>query len=272
MNDYYVYCLKHPKTDIPFYIGKGLHESRMYRHEEDTIRGSVPHGNKLLFNKITKVLRECGEIKYEKIQDGLSEESALQLETFEILKYGRRDNKTGILCNLTNGGEGVSGLKHSAKSKKLMSDSYNSGERVNISIDNFKLASASNVGVRKLSPRRDEIITLYDTMTLKELCIFLNSSYSTVKNYLTELGIYIPNKNRRMSEEDKRKRLGREPRAVNQYDINGNFIKTHKSISAACVDIGKIPITKGNIGGCCRQQQNSAYGYKWRYTDAVPKV
>lgn len=38
---------------------------------------------------------------------------AFLLENELVLKYGRVDNNTGILRNLTNGGEGSSGFKHS---------------------------------------------------------------------------------------------------------------------------------------------------------------
>lgn len=49
---------------------------------------------------------------------------------------------------------------------------------------------------------------------------------------------------------------------INQYDLNGNFIKRHKSFADAAKEIGK---TSSNIHRCCNHKCNKAYGYIWRY-------
>jgi hypothetical protein len=46
------------------------------------------------------------------VQEGLTEEEAFSLERYCISMYGRIDQCAGILRNLTDGGEGVSGYKH----------------------------------------------------------------------------------------------------------------------------------------------------------------
>ena len=56
------------------------------------------------------------------LHENLSEDQAKDLEIQEIFKYGRKDLRTGILTNLTNGGEGVSGMIHSENTKKIMSE------------------------------------------------------------------------------------------------------------------------------------------------------
>jgi hypothetical protein len=43
------------------------------------------------------------------IQDNLNENEAFNLECKLIAQYGRKDLGTGILRNMTDGGEGVSG-------------------------------------------------------------------------------------------------------------------------------------------------------------------
>jgi len=110
--DYYVYHLIDPKTNLPFYVGKGRME-RIYDHEKDVLNGRIPHNNKLLFYKIKKVLRESGNIKYIKIFENLESDDSYDKELLEIKKYGRRSNKTGILCNMTDGGEYFVGFKQS---------------------------------------------------------------------------------------------------------------------------------------------------------------
>jgi hypothetical protein len=52
-NKYYVYSLIDPRTNVPFYIGKGI-GARLYRHEKNVINGKIPNDNNYLFNKIRK--------------------------------------------------------------------------------------------------------------------------------------------------------------------------------------------------------------------------
>ena len=50
---------------------------------------------------------------------------------------------------------------------------------------------------------------------------------------------------------------------VLQYDLQDNFIKEWSSVKEATdfINRGK----GGGIGSCCRGQQNTAYGYKWKW-------
>lgn len=51
-------------------------------------------------------------------------------------------------------------------------------------------------------------------------------------------------------------------RIVNQYDLNGNFIKKWYCIK----DIqDKLGFDNRNISACCRKKRPTAYGYKWEY-------
>lgn len=119
-NKYYVYALS-DSSGIPFYVGKG-HGNRMYDHESKVRNGIIPHHNKHLFYKIQKIILLEGCIVYKKLHNDLCEADALKLEMEEIKKFGRSVNGSGKLCNLTSGGEGISGLKHSVSTKKRMSE------------------------------------------------------------------------------------------------------------------------------------------------------
>lgn len=55
------------------------------------------------------------------VQEFLTEAEAFEAEKFLISFYGRKDLGTGCLRNLTNGGEGVSGLRHSSETKLKLS-------------------------------------------------------------------------------------------------------------------------------------------------------
>ena len=53
---------------------------------------------------------------------------------------------------------------------------------------------------------------------------------------------------------------------VNQYDKEGNFIKTWKGAEYVMKELG---ICNSNITKCCQGKRYSAGGYVWRYVDDV---
>lgn len=53
---------------------------------------------------------------------------------------------------------------------------------------------------------------------------------------------------------------------INQYDLDGNFIKTWNSGTEINKKLG---FSHGNICGCCRGKQKTAYGFKWRYAETL---
>jgi hypothetical protein len=94
-----MYCRE---DGTPYYIGKGT-GIRMY---------SVNHRINLP--------KDRDRIKI--LKSGLTEEESIKHEIYMISVLGRKDIGTGILQNRTDGGEGVSGLRHSEETRKLMSE------------------------------------------------------------------------------------------------------------------------------------------------------
>lgn len=93
---YYVY--QYLREDgSPYYIGKGKGRRATSRNRRTV---AVPPKDRI-----------------EIVKDSLSEQEAFDLERQLIAQYGRKDLGTGILRNLTDGGEGTSGYKHTEEWK-----------------------------------------------------------------------------------------------------------------------------------------------------------
>ncbi len=118
MKTFYVYQLRAENESLPFYIGKGTGK-RKYLHCTAHRLKNQSYKN----NKIKNCLLKGVKIKIETLYESECEQSCLEMEMFLIEMYGRKDIKTGILCNHTNGGEGVSGriFKHTQESKNKLS-------------------------------------------------------------------------------------------------------------------------------------------------------
>ena len=52
---------------------------------------------------------------------------------------------------------------------------------------------------------------------------------------------------------------------VNQYDLEGNFIKRYGSMTDAVIELNINRNGTRNISTCCRGKLKTAYGYKWSY-------
>jgi hypothetical protein len=104
------YLYRHIRLDKnePFYIGIGS-DAKYKRANSNNNR------TKYWKNIISKT-----EYRVDIVIDDLSWEEACEKEK-EFIAIYKRKSDDGILCNLTLGGEGVYGLKHSEKAKELMS-------------------------------------------------------------------------------------------------------------------------------------------------------
>lgn len=169
LNKYYVYAYLDPRKkgqyyygDIrfeyePFYIGKGCGNRWKNILTKVTISKSND-GNIHKVSRVKNIVDEGFTPIIVCVFDNLVEETAYLVETVLISLIGRRDLKTGYLCNHTDGGDGSRNMsqetrdKISAKSKGHIP--WNKGRTDTCSEETRKKISKTLTG-RKRGPMSD---------------------------------------------------------------------------------------------------------------------
>jgi hypothetical protein len=222
----YVYRhIRHDKN-IPFYIGVGLSDKNYFRAYQKSKSKRSEYWHNISQNGYD----------VEILMDGLTKEQAFEKEKEFIKLYGRKNNNTGILCNMTDGGENPPinvGDKNPAKRKEVREKL--SKQRIGIKLTNEhrKNLSISSIRSGKKPPSR---------------------------------------KGKKMSRESVNKMIksrflkGSRRKVIYQYDELGNFIKEWKY--SKDIKILNPKFSLGNIQSVCRGIRKIAYGYIWSYEDA----
>jgi hypothetical protein len=135
-NDFYTYAYLR-EDGTPYYIGKGKGKRFKEKHSASIAIPRCP--DRILF-----------------LKKDLTEEEAFKHECYLIFVLGRKDLGTGILRNLTNGGDGASG-RVCTEDAKLKSSQSNRGQTRAKSVgENISKAKKGKPG-RKLSEEEKKL-------------------------------------------------------------------------------------------------------------------
>jgi hypothetical protein len=117
MADYYIYAYIDPRNGEAFYIGAG-HGKRAWRHLTECKYEQHPSYNNFFYKKLRKLLKSGGNPVIKFVAENLTQGEAFKIwEPFFICALGRRDLKTGRLCNHTDGGEGGNNLSPETRAR-----------------------------------------------------------------------------------------------------------------------------------------------------------
>jgi hypothetical protein len=117
-----VYIYRDPrrrKKKQPIYVGKGT----VAQNRPDT--HWYGYNDNPFLNRVLAKIRGAGLVPIIEIYAGFDNEAdAFKCEIALIAQFGRRDLGTGTLCNLTDGGEGMTGNKRSPETRAKISKFY----------------------------------------------------------------------------------------------------------------------------------------------------
>jgi len=214
-NIYYVYEWIRLDTNEPFYIGKG----KEYRWNRKT-RGNNNH-----FNNIVKSIPTAVNI----LENDLTEDEANKTECWYINKYKYEDGYN--LVNITDGGEGVSGLKCSEENKK----------KYRTIAHGFDIEDYTNEIITLYIDNQLSIYAIAKIYKVSEQCISRFLNRHKIKKRSSKEALRLVNANTDVFHNSKYTLV---------KDINNNIINCFKSRTACAdwlVDIELINQRKGGI-------------------------
>ena len=213
---YYTYAyLREDRT--PYYIGKGK-EDRIYSKQKNI-----------------KPPKDKSRILY--LKQNLTEEEAFKHEIYMIDVFGRKDLGTGILHNLTNGGDGASGCIHSPETKAKMSAAHKGKKN-----HNYGKTLSKNTKDKKSKSMKGK--SIHTKKSKKNISTKLKGKTSPMK------GKTNPNSGKKTNYK------------LYQYDLKGNLLNTFNSPQEAFEQTG---VNKRSILNVINPNQYSktCYGFIW---------
>lgn len=128
---FYVYLYRDSRAGregVPIYVGKGTQNlkygefARARFHWEKRASGAGNRGSRLLQEVLRDIERAALVPVVEIVGRFAEERRAFECEEELIGRYGRRDLNLGTLCNVSDGGEGPIGFRHTDEALRKIGD------------------------------------------------------------------------------------------------------------------------------------------------------
>lgn len=222
-----------PRTNQPFYVGKGKNNRMLCHEREARNRDKYPH--RTHHDAIREIIESGLSIIYQKVLINVSEREALKEERRLIECYGRKCNNTGILLNAASGGV------HGGSSGKPVLKYTLDGEFI-VEYPSIAIASEHNTGA-----------------TLQYISAVCRGKARSAGGFLwtfkdAEAPIY----------------LNLHYRSVVMYTHLGKYVKNFQSVSDAA---SELDVTVSTISSACSGKSIHCGGFLFRYEgDHVPCV
>jgi len=278
MENYYVYIYLDPRKpgvfnyeDLrfefePFYVGKGT-KGRCFSGIRD----------KKSCRKVSKINSIIKDGKFPiiiKIIEGITNKESQIIERTTISKIGRADSSEGPLTNMTSGGEGGLGLKHSDVWKKTLSkpilqfdlegnvlSEYNSVKEASEITGTIKQNISANLTGKYKSA--GGFIWKYKDPSLS-LQGHLKKSFEMPK-HSEETKKKMSFSAKKGGDHHMSKKMGDlhpRSRKIIQKSMEGETIRIWNSMSDIKKELGFSP---SNICRCCKGSVKRIGGFKWEY-------
>lgn len=262
------YLYRHMRLDKNevFYIGIGSDEEGEYK------RAFSKHNRSFHWKNITIKT----DYQVEIILDDLTWEEACLKEIEFIKLYGRKDLNEGTLINLTDGGDGALGLIFSETHKKKIGESNKGKHSDYIFTEEHKKKLSDSLKGHKTSQETREKISRSNSGKIRSEEAKKKMSNASLGNKKRLGKKHSEETKKKMSEKAlqrdpksiqrmaETKKGSKNPRAkkVDQYSLDGKFIKTWSYITEAMEKLNIFHIEQ-----VCLGKRKTAGGYIWKYNN-----
>lgn len=232
-NKFYVYQLIDPRTNNPFYVGKGS-ARRMYSHTTEA-RGCKDKWINKIKCQIINNIEQCGlVVGCRVLLEEVSEHEAYCKESEQIDKFGKIIDGTGILANIADGGKGGAG--------GLGVKPVQSYTETGALLRSFKSldCAASFYKIHKST-----ICAALNGRTKKAAGVRWGYDGERIEPYIANKSIT----------------------PVTKYDMLGDVVESYTSIKKAA---SAVNVTYTSIVDCCRHNHHTAGGFRWAYQGELP--